>query len=72
MQFERVRTRSGLNDEDIRRILQAQASRTTRLAIADDVIDNRGDRDALHEAVERLHQRYLTLATLDGGLSKPA
>ncbi len=43
-------------------ILAAQASDEARLAIADDVIDNNGDEQALAQQVESLHQRYLALA----------
>ena len=43
-------------------MLDAQASREQRLAIADDVIDNSADLDALDKGVEILHRRYLELA----------
>jgi dephospho-CoA kinase len=42
--------------------LAAQASREQRLAIADDVIDNDGSRDALDPMVGRLHALYEKLA----------
>jgi len=62
LQVERVRQRSGLADEEIRRILRSQASREARLAAADDIIDNSGSLDALHKQVRELHERYLQLA----------
>jgi dephospho-CoA kinase len=43
------------------RMLDRQASREQRLAIADDVIDNGGDEAALGPAVVRLHEKYLGL-----------
>ena len=43
-------------------IMAAQASRTARLAIADDVIDNNGDIAALHRQVSQLQEKYLALA----------
>ncbi|MDX1376072.1 MAG: dephospho-CoA kinase [Burkholderiales bacterium] len=61
-QIARVRARSGLAEDEARRIVAAQASRETRLAAADDVIDNSGTLEALHAQVERLHARYLALA----------
>jgi dephospho-CoA kinase len=61
-QVARVRRRSGLSDEEIRRIIDAQTPRDVRLAAADDVIDNSGSIDALHKQVGALHSRYLALA----------
>jgi dephospho-CoA kinase len=62
VQIARVRQRSRLPDEEIRRILGSQASRAERLAAADDVIDNSGSLDALHKQVRELHAKYLELA----------
>lgn len=61
-QVARVRRRSGLDDDQIRRIIEAQASREARLSVADDVIDNSGTLESLRDAVGRLHGRYLALA----------
>jgi len=61
-QIERVAARSGLDEEQIRRIMASQASRERRLAGADDVIDNSGPAQALEPQVEQLHRRYLGLA----------
>ena len=44
------------------RILEAQASREERLAIADDVIQNDGDLGDTRAQVESLHSAYLQLA----------
>jgi len=62
VQLERVRQRSRLSEEEIRRIMRSQASREDRLAAADDIIDNSGSLDALHKQVRELHARYLELA----------
>jgi len=62
VQIERVRQRSKLTDDEIRRIIRSQASREDRLAAADDVIDNSASLDALHKQVRELHARYLELA----------
>lgn len=61
-QVERVRARSGLSEDEVRRIMRSQVSRAERLAAADDVIDNGGSRDALRRQVAALHQKYLQFA----------
>jgi len=43
-------------------IMATQATRTDRLAAADDVVDNSGDPAAIGAQVEDLHRRYLDLA----------
>lgn len=63
LQIERVRTRSGLDETQIRAIMAAQASREERLGAADDVIDNGGTLEALQQQVDRLHLRYLADAS---------
>ena len=62
VQVERVRQRSRLPEEEIRRIVASQAKREERLAAADDVIDNSGSLDALHKQVRELHPKYLELS----------
>jgi dephospho-CoA kinase len=62
VQVERVRQRSSLSEEEIRRIVASQAKREERLAAADDVIDNSASLDALHKQVRELHSRYLELS----------
>ena len=61
-QIERVMRRSGLSEKDVRDILASQVTRDQRLALADDVIDNRGPPEALEAQVSRLNEKYLTLA----------
>lgn len=61
-QVERVTRRSGLPEDEVRRIIASQAGRRARLAAADDVIDNGGALADLEPQVERLHRHYLTLA----------
>ncbi len=62
IQISRVASRSGLSNEEVRAIMATQASRTERLAAADDVIVNDGGRERLSAQVAVLHQRYLDLA----------
>ena len=59
LQDERVRSRSGLSEAEVRAIVAAQATRAERLAAADDVIENRGTIEALREQVAALHRKYL-------------
>ena len=61
-QISRVSGRDGLGREDIQAIIDVQAARETRLAAADDIIDNTGELDALESQVRSLHARYLELA----------
>jgi len=65
LQLARVRQRSALPDEEIRRILAAQVPREQRRAAADDLIDNSSSIDALHKQVRALHEKYTALAQRD-------
>lgn len=62
LQIERVMQRSQLPAAQVEAIMATQASRQERLAVADDVIVNDGERAAVEEAVARLHAQYLLLA----------
>ena len=62
-QIRRIRVRDGLDEVQAQRILAAQASRSQRLAIADDVVENTGDLASLAGRIATLHQHYLALAT---------
>ena len=62
LQIQRVMQRDGVDATSARNILAAQASRAERLAVADDVIVNDGDRDRLNHDVDALHERYLQLS----------
>jgi dephospho-CoA kinase len=61
-QIARLVERDGIDAALAQRMLERQASRAERLAVADDVIDNGGDEAALDDAVMALHRRYLTQA----------
>jgi dephospho-CoA kinase len=61
-QVRRVQLRSGLDADEVRRIMATQLPRSERLAQADDVIDNSGSREALLPQVARLDARYRELA----------
>jgi dephospho-CoA kinase len=62
IQHARVLARDGVDAAQADAVLAAQAARATRLELADDVIDNTGDIDALKARVEALHASYLDLA----------
>jgi dephospho-CoA kinase len=61
-QLERLCRRDGMEIGDARRMLAAQIDRQTRLARADDVVDNGGSPAESRRQVSSLHQRYLDLA----------
>jgi dephospho-CoA kinase len=61
-QLQRTLLRDKTNEQQIRAIMRAQATRQQRLAVADDVIDNNGKADDLTEKVTQLHKHYLQLA----------
>lgn len=62
LQIARVQARSGLELEEIRRIMGAQTERSVRRARADDLIDNSGDREALVPQVAALDRLYRDLS----------
>jgi len=62
VQLERIVKRDGGTKARAQAIVNAQASREERLAIADDVIDNSRSVDAVRVRVEQLHAQYLQLA----------
>lgn len=61
-QINRVRARDQNDETIIKAILASQLDREARLALADDVILNEGDIEALQVKVEALHQEYMLLA----------
>jgi dephospho-CoA kinase len=62
VQIKRVMTRDQISRNQAKSILSAQTSRETRLALADDIIDNSGSLDELQDKVEALHKKILMLA----------
>lgn len=61
-QLVRATVRDKNSVEQVRAIMATQATREQRLAKADNVIGNDGDLASLHQAVDKLHQHYLSLA----------
>ena len=62
LQIERVMARNGLSEGEVRAIMAVQATRSQRLAAADDVVVNDADLSSLYPQVEALHQNYLRLS----------
>ena len=62
VQVERLMTRDAVTQVQAEASLRAQAPRSTRLGIADDVLTNTGRIDDLREQVAALHARYVKFA----------
>lgn len=62
VQLARLLSRDNIDAALAQRMIQAQASRSQRLALADDVIVNDGHPDALQACIEALDVRYRELA----------
>ena len=62
-QIRRVMRRDDISQEQAEAILDAQASRAERAALADDVIDNSGTLDELEDKIESLHKKYSSLGS---------
>lgn len=57
LQVARTRSRSGLGEDEVRRIMATQWPRGRRLQCADEVLWNGGDRAGLEAQCDRLHAR---------------
>lgn len=57
----RLQSARGMCAAHIERVMKTQASESERRAVADDIIDNNGARDALMPQVRALHEKYLRL-----------
>ena len=61
LQIKRATKRDSSNENEIRNIMQNQATRSQRLSIADDIIDNSESIESLQIAVTEMHNFYLNL-----------
>lgn len=61
--------RDGGTEQTIRNIINSQATREQRLAVADDVIQNNDDIESLKEQINELHKKYYCMA--DNDYKKP-
>ncbi|MFD1215235.1 dephospho-CoA kinase [Microbulbifer celer] len=62
-QLERASMRDGNDPEQIRKIMAAQMPRAERCAKADDILDNDASLAELEAQVDKLHARYVVLAS---------
>ena len=60
-QIKRVMSRDHVEREQAEAVLNAQASRQERLALADDVIENSGTLSDLESKIDALHKKYSSL-----------
>ena len=61
LQIQRTCKRDNISQQTVMKILQQQASRSERIAIANDIIINNGTLDDLHLKLELIHHSYLSL-----------
>ena len=66
VQLDRLLARDTENEEQARRMIASQASREERLSIADDVVQNDGDKEDTRQRVNALHNEYLRLSAATG------
>lgn len=62
LQLARTMARDGITESQALAMLNAQTTRASRTALADDIIDNTGDRVYLKSQVDQLHRKYLDLS----------
>lgn len=61
-QVARTIQRSGLDEQAVRAIMASQITRAERLRLADEIIQNDGNLDALRQQVRQLHLNYKTIS----------
>ena len=61
LQISRVKRRNDLPTNQIKDIIDCQASRKSRLTVANDIITNNGSTQELAESVKKLHNFYQSL-----------
>jgi dephospho-CoA kinase len=64
LQISRTMNRNGMTEHTVRAIIAAQASRSYRRALANDIIENNGSIDVLAEKVKELHEKYMQACLL--------
>ena len=65
IQLTRAMLRDNVSQNLIMQIMQTQATRDTRNAFANEIIDNGGDQQSLVNQVNELHEKYMTLSSND-------
>jgi dephospho-CoA kinase len=59
LQVVRTMKRSGISEQTVRGIMAAQVSRAMRIKMADDLIENEGTLEELHQKIVEIHKKYL-------------
>ncbi len=62
VQIERICKRDGISADKAKAILTTQCTRSQRLDVADDIIDNNQPIESLAHIVETLHGKYLAIS----------
>jgi len=63
-QIERVKKRDELDEATVLKIINQQATREERKAVATDILDNSQDKQFLLTQVEQLHNKFVSLSQL--------
>ena len=64
LQISRTMNRNGMTENIVRNIIAAQASRSYRRALANDIIENNGTIEELTEKVKEKHEKYMQACLL--------
>jgi dephospho-CoA kinase len=64
LQISRTMNRNGMSEHTVRAIIAAQASRSYRRALANDIIENNGSIEELAEKVKEKHEKYMQACLL--------
>jgi len=59
LQIKRAMTRSQLTEQEVKAIMNAQTTRTTRIKLADEVIENNGSVAELIERINKIHTKLI-------------
>ncbi|OIQ99361.1 dephospho-CoA kinase [mine drainage metagenome] len=59
LQIQRAMARSKLTESEVTSMMRAQISRTVRLSLADDVIENNGSLTELKEKINEFHKKFI-------------
>ena len=68
-QIERVKQRSKIPESEITNIIKAQTTRKKQLTLANEVIENNGSIEKLHEKILEIHQKYINTCILSKTIS---
>lgn len=62
VRIARVMERDNISRQDVKKIIDSQATNQARLDIADDIINNNDSKKAIAQQVNELHNKYLLLS----------